>query len=110
MTTPVLALNELGENDPLAYVRINENLRILEALSVGKVVDRDLTAPPGSPVDGAMYLVAASPTGAWANQAAKLTIYVTGAWKFVAVVTGMRIWVVDEAVHLVYNGTSWVAV
>lgn len=110
MTTPVLALNELGENDPLAYVRMNENFRILEALAVGKVIDRDLTAPPGSPVDGAMYLVAASPTGAWAGQAAKLTILVSGSWKFVAPIAGMRIWVVDEAVHLVYNGTTWATV
>jgi hypothetical protein len=28
------------------------------------VLDRDLAAPPGSPANGARYIVAASPTGA----------------------------------------------
>ena len=110
MTTPVLALNELGENDPLAYVRMNENFRILEALTVGKVVDRDLTAPPGTFVDGAMYLLPGSPTGGWATHGNQLAIGIAGIYHYRTPIAGMRIWVVDEAVHLVYNGSSWATV
>ena len=29
------------------------------------VIDRDLAAPPASPAEGARYIIAASPTGAW---------------------------------------------
>ena len=39
-------------------------------------------SPPGSPANGARYIVGTSPTGAWAGQANKLARYLDSAWQF----------------------------
>ena len=39
-------------------------------------------SPPGSPANGARYVVGTSPTGAWAGQANKLARYLDSAWQF----------------------------
>lgn len=110
MSTPHFGIQDLGENDPIGYVRVNAAMRVLEAMTRGKVADRDLTAPPGSPTEGAMYLIAATATGAWAGHDAELAIYVQGDWHFVVPAAGDRIWVVDEAVHLIRNNSTWATV
>lgn len=94
---------------------MNRNLRILDALSNMRVLDKDLTAPPGSPTAGATYIVAAGATGAWAGQDGKLAIWevgddlVTPAWFFVTPKSGWRTYVVDEDERYQY-GTSWTLV
>ena len=71
------------------------------------VKDRDLTAPPGSPVHGDRYLVKATATGAWAGQDGKFAFYYNTAWKFLAVKEGWLLWVDDENKLFVYNGTTY---
>ena len=61
------------------------------------VLDKDLASPPGSPSDGNRYIVAASPTGAWAGQAGKVAAWQDGAWAFHAPRTGWLAWVADES-------------
>lgn len=39
-------------------------------------------SPPGSPAEGARYIVGTAPTGAWAGQANKLARYLDTAWEF----------------------------
>jgi hypothetical protein len=91
------------------HVTHNEALRALDALVQLSVVDRDLTTPPGSPVEGARYLVAASATGAWAGQSGKIAAFQDGAWSFLSPQTGWVAWVADEAAAIVFNGAGWVA-
>lgn len=43
------------------------NNEALDALVMPGVIDATTTAPPGSPVDGDVYLVAAGATGAWSG-------------------------------------------
>ena len=64
------------------HVTHNEALRALDAIVQLAVSDKDLATPPGSPGDGACYIVAASPTGAWSGQAGKIAAYQDGAWAF----------------------------
>lgn len=88
-----------------------ELLWLSAALGGGfKVVDRDLTAPPGSPTTGAVYIVATSPTGAWSGQAGKLALYDGSQWLFRSPVEGHQARVLDENVNLVYDGSSWGAI
>ncbi|HEY6108686.1 MAG TPA: DUF2793 domain-containing protein [Gemmatimonadales bacterium] len=88
---------------------MNANLRRLDALVMSAVEDKDLTAPPGSPVDGARYIVKATATGAWATHEKAIAVWngVSSAWDFYAPKEGWITWVKDEDVMYVYNGTSW---
>jgi len=54
-TTPRLAVTELNANDSQPEVVVNSALRIYDALIQTGIEDRDLTAPPGSPVDGTSW-------------------------------------------------------
>ena len=92
------------------HVTHNEALRKLDALVQISIVDRDLATPPVSPTDGARYIVAASPTGAWTGHASKIAAWQDGAWAFFAPRTGWLAWIEDEATPVAWNGTAWVAI
>lgn len=98
--------NETGWSAPM-----NRNLRVIDALVNGRVVDKDLNAPPGSPAAGSMYIVGSAPTGAWAAQAGKLAVWAAGddlssQWIFVTPKSGWRVWVIDEAADYRYT-SAW---
>ena len=73
------------------------------------VIDKDLATPPVSPVDGDRYIVAASPTGAWAGQANSIAWYYNAAWVFDVPTEGFKTWVKDENKFYTFDGTSWAA-
>jgi hypothetical protein len=89
------------------HVTHNEALRALDAIVQLAVADKDLDAPPGSPDDGACYIVAASPTGAWSGQAGRIAAWQDGAWAFYAPREGWLAWVADEDTLYVWNGAAW---
>ena len=62
--TTHLALPLIAAAQAQKHVTHNEALRSLDALVMLSVDDRDLSAPPGSPTEGARYLVKATGTGA----------------------------------------------
>lgn len=84
----------------------NEALRIIDVLANMLVIDRDLTAPPGSPVNGDTYIVAGSPTGAWVGQAGKIAFYY-GGWSFITPFEGLTAWVDDEDRQIIYSDGSF---
>jgi hypothetical protein len=92
------------------HVTHNEALRKLDALVQISIVDRDLATPPASPTEGARYIVAASPTGAWVGHTGKIAAWQDGAWAFYAPRTGWLAWVEDEAIPVAWNGTAWTAI
>jgi len=108
MTTPKHLFPELIEGQANSETTVNDVLQQIDALLSCRVEDRDLTAPPASPVNGDVYIVAATATGDWAGQEAKLAIYQNG-WTFKSPVGGQIVHVHDEAVHLIYasNASSW---
>lgn len=65
-------------------------------------------SPPASPSVGDRYVVAASPTGAWAGQAQKVAIWV-GQWTFVNAVPGLLANYVNagEISLIWFNGSEW---
>ncbi|KAA8607544.1 hypothetical protein AL036_10205 [Salipiger aestuarii] len=90
------------------HVTHNEALRLLDGLVQLSVLDRDLTAPPGSPADGDRYIVASGGTGDWAGWDLNVALFTDGAWLRLSPRTGWRAWVEDEGLLLVHDGTGWV--
>ena len=74
------------------------------------VISRNLTAPPGSPVEGARYIPKATATGAWAGQENKIAHFIDGAWAFYTPSKGWLSGIDDEDIAVRYNGAAWVAI
>ncbi len=108
--TPHLALDYLQPEQAQKHVTINDALRRLDGLVQLSIIDRTHATPPTEPENGARYIVAASPTDAWADEAGKLALFEDTAWHFFAPQKGWRIWDEATAELLVYNGTDWQSV
>ena len=73
------------------------------------VKDRDLATPPGSPASGDTYIVAASPTGAWAGQAGKVAVWTGSEWVFGTPRVGWIAYIEDEQKLTAYKAGGWSA-
>ena len=90
------------------HVTHNEALRALDALVQLMVLDKDLSAPPGSPAEGARYIVGSSPTGAWSGQAGGVGRLPDAAWAFHPPREGWAgLGHQDEDKLYVWSGTAW---
>lgn len=100
---------ELLANSPSNQLLANATFARLNQLVQAGVVDKDLSTPPGSPADEALYIVAASPTGAWTGKAGQLAYWLTsaGAWQFIVPREGMLVHVNDEDKFYKYTGAAW---
>lgn len=105
-TTPNLALAYLVTAQAQKEVTHNDALNDLDALTQMAVIDRTLNAPPASPATGDVYIVAASPTGAWAGQANAIAAYY-GGWKFKTPEAGWRAWARNENRLVYFTGSVW---
>jgi hypothetical protein len=112
-TLPQTGATELVSGQATPETSVNEIARYLDASVTRSIIeDRDLTDPPGACADGARYLVASSPTGAWSGEAGNLAIAVgtnaSNGWLFQTVaVEGFRLYIRDENTEIEYNGASW---
>lgn len=106
--TPRSGLPLLAAAQAQKHVTHNEALLQLDALSCARLLDRDLSAPPGSPADGDTYLVKATGSGAWTGQDGNIAFAVDGGWRFYAPYAGLIAYVIDETKLVVYSGSSWV--
>lgn len=119
-TSAVLGLPFIAGQQSQPEVTHNQALVMLQALLNGAVAQQN--APPGSPAEGACYIVGTAPTGAWAARANALAIRFGGAWVFVPGVDsggvaiamgveqeGMRVWNQALNAGVVWTGTAWVA-
>lgn len=102
MTTPIFDVDELIANQSQPHVPVNSAIRKLEAIVSKRVLDKDLSTPPGSPAEGDRYIVGPSPTGDWAGRADQIAYY-SGGWSFIQPETGWTVSVVDEAAEYVYS-------
>ena len=89
------------------HVTHNEAIRLLDAVVQLSVLDRDLTAPPASPIDGDRYIVASGATGLWAGWDLNVTTWVDGVWMRLVPRPGWLAWIADETVAAVWTGTTW---
>jgi hypothetical protein len=106
-TTDNLGLPYIVAAQAQKHVTHNEALRTLDALVHLMVLDKDLATPPGSPAAGDRYIVAASPTGAWSDQAGNIAAWQDGAWAFHAPREGWLAWVADESRLYARQAAAW---
>lgn len=106
--TPNIRLTFLEANQAQKHITVNEAFRALDALVQPAVESSGLNTPPGSPVDGARYVVGAAPTGAWADQAFSIAAWQDGAWAFYPPAEGWSVWDRATDAALTFLGGVWV--
>ncbi len=106
--TPNLTLPYIMAAQAQKHVTHNEAIRRLDALVQITVVDRHLSAPPLTPVDGARYIIATSATGAWTGHSGEIAAFQDGAWMISAPREGWNAWIADEDVAVVFDGSTWI--
>ena len=101
-----LDITHMEEGQSGGEVLFNEGVNRLDAIALPVAQDKDLTAPPGGESDGEMWIVGASATGDWATHDDALAIYVSG-WLFVTPQEGAMVYLKDENVFYVFDGSDW---
>lgn len=105
--TPNLKLPLILPSQAQKHVTHNEALQLLDTVVHLSVIDRDLVTPPVNPAEGGRYIVAPGASGAWAGQVGKIASFVDGGWSFATPQEGWIVWIADEDVLVVWNGSSW---
>ena len=105
--TPNLILPLIDAAQAQKHVTHNQAIQKLDAITQLAVLERTLTTPPGSPVDGERHIVAASATGAWAGKDFNIAAWQDGAWAFYPPREGWLCWVLAETRALIFTGGAW---
>lgn len=105
--TPRWALPLLFAGQAQKELFHNEALSRIDMLLHGVVESADLAAPPPDPAVGACWIVAAGPSGAWADRAGMVAGWTEGGWRFVAPRTGLCLLVADRGHAMRHDGTGW---
>jgi hypothetical protein len=100
-TLPGLGLTGFWNLGSGYKTQMDANLLALSALSQLRVISR-VTALPGSPTDGDIYIV---PSGGDAN---KVAVRDNGAWSYYVPDEGYFAYVEDEDVFVFWTGTAWI--
>lgn len=108
-TTSHLGITLVEQAQAQKEITVNQAFTRIDALLNTGAKSRTTSTPPGSPASGDLYIVGASPTGDWSGQAEKLA-YFDQVWKFITPQAGLMLWVNDEGLSYVYDGTDWVTV
>ncbi len=107
--TTNLELPYLAVGQALKHVRVNETLRRLDAVVQLTVISASCTTLPGSPEDGAVYVVPAGKSGsewsAFANWS--LRYYRDGAWQQITPREGWLAYVWNTDQLLSCTGLNW---
>lgn len=107
MSTTRFALPEIVAGQAQKEVTHNTALHMLSCLVGAPLITRTTTAPPGSPVDGGLYFVPTSATGAWSSRDGKLALYFASAWTFIAVAAGAVFMSTQDSQPMRWTGSAW---
>lgn len=86
---------------------VNDDLVLLDTLLHGVMISMTFSAPPADSVEGDRYIVAANPSGAWAQHGGDLAVLVEGAWIFFTPRYGWRFRLRSTEQFVWFNGTNW---
>jgi hypothetical protein len=112
MTTTPRGAPELVSAQATPETTVNEQIRRTEAGACHfPIVDKDLTAPPGSCADGANYIIAATATGLWAGKEKQIATAVganaASGWYYHTPIEGFTAYAQDENARYLYDGSAW---
>ena len=109
MTTysPRLDLPFLEGAQAQKHVTHNEALERLDIAVQAMVRGWEVTSPPGSPAEGACWLVGDAASGAWSGHAGDIAAFAGGGWLFVTPREGWRIWDRAGGRLMVLTGSGW---
>lgn len=100
-----IPLLQFNQSSP--YLSHNEAIEKISAIGVGGVTGYNTDSPPGSPVEGSLYVIGSSPTGVWTNYSKHLAHYLNGTWEFYAPFSGLYTLEITTGKFVYYNGSSW---
>lgn len=104
--TTHLALPLLAAAQAQKHITHNEALMTLDTLVQLSALSR-LSNPPPSPVDGDRFLVDTGAGDSFAGHDDAIAVSDSGGWRFIVPRAGWSLWLIDEAVRLVFDGTGW---
>jgi len=102
-----LALPYIMPSQAMKHITHNMALQRLDALVQLAVLDRTLTAPPGTPAEGDRHIVAAGATGEWAGRDGDVALWQDGRWDFATPRAGWRAWSAAEGRLIAFDGAGW---
>jgi hypothetical protein len=106
--TPNLVMPYIVAGQAQKEVTHNDALNDMDSLAQISVISRSVATPPTSPAEGDCYVIAPSPTGAWAGNANAIASYYSG-WRIKQPKAGWNAYVQDESTPYFYDGTAWSA-
>lgn len=89
------------------HVTHNEALQVLDGLVQAALEEVGAETPPFEPVNGTLFALGASPSGAWANQGGKLALRSGEGWVFMDPEQGWHAWDKAAGVFKIFNGGAW---
>ncbi|WP_300033121.1 DUF2793 domain-containing protein [uncultured Roseobacter sp.] len=107
-TSSSLSLPFILPNQAQKHVTHNEALRILDVVTQLAVISDDQTTPPGTPSDGARYIVGDAATGDWSGRAGEVALFENSAWRFFVPRAGWSAWVSARETLIVHDGADWI--
>ena len=109
--SPRLSLSYVMPAQAQKHVTVNETFRRLDALTQLTVLSRTTDITPPAPSEGDAYILPPNADGTdWQDFTENnIAVFQDGTWMEIAVTTGMRSWITDEAVLVAFDGAVWVA-
>lgn len=95
--TPTLDIPEMDAAQSQPHLIVNFAIRILEAVGQLVVASRTTTVPPGSPADGARYIVPEGASAPWNLHPNEIAIYMGGGWQYAPALPGWLAYVTDAS-------------
>jgi hypothetical protein len=105
--TPRLGLALLSAGQAQKEFFHNEALHALDLLVAAAVEEPPRASPPTSPALGATYIVATSPSGAWAGYRNNVAGFTSGGWRYLPPFDGMSAYLKSDGSFAVYRGGTW---
>lgn len=83
-TSPILGVPFVSSQQSQPEITVNEALQMIQAITAGGAIEVGATAEPGSPSEGDIYVLSASPTGTnWSGNGNKIAGFFNSQWIFV---------------------------
>ena len=105
--TTRLELPLLVPSQAQKHVTVNEAVQRLDGLVQAVVQDAGQATPPGAPVEGHVWIVAAGAVNAWEGWDGDLAMAVEAGWLRLAAPVGTRVWDLGASVLRVRMAAGW---